>query len=63
MSRTLRLAAVAVAIAGVVAPLSAASASPDPLCKLYWYEKPSVEVNPGSENPVTVNPGRAGWVC
>ena len=59
--RPLRLVLAAVAVAAL-APVSAAHADPDPLCELYWYEKPSVTVNP-EDHTVAVNPGRAGWVC
>jgi hypothetical protein len=59
MSRTIRLALAAVAVAGAVAPLSAASAEPQgPFCKLYTYEKADLDPSDG-----TVSPGRYGWVC
>lgn len=59
MSRTIRLALVAVAVTAAVAPLSAASAEPQgPVCKLYWHEYPDLDPSDG-----TVSPGRASWVC
>ena len=61
MSRAVRLALAAVAVAGL-APLSAAHADPEPPCSFYWDHEPSVTVNPDAHT-VTVDPGRLGYAC
>lgn len=61
MRRVLVLLLAAGAAAAVAVP---ATAGPDPVCKVWWTEKPSVEVHPGSQYPVVVSPGnRPQIVC
>lgn len=60
MSRTIRLLVAGAALAGVVAPLSTASADPEPVCRFYWGE-PLLTTTPGF--PVQVVVYRPAYAC
>ncbi len=56
--RTVRTVLAAALLAGAAAA-APALADPEPLCKLWWQEKPSVNLEEG-----TVDPGsKPMWVC
>lgn len=59
--RTVRLVLAAAAVAGAAAMVPA-SAHPDPLCRLWWPNKPSITDN--GDGTYTVDPGTPPqWVC
>ncbi|HEV2891354.1 MAG TPA: hypothetical protein VGX28_13360 [Frankiaceae bacterium] len=60
MSRTIRMLLAGAALAGVVAPLSAASAGPEPFCRFYWGDP---LVTTSSDFPVQVEVRRLAYAC